>query len=329
MGLFSRKKRAPGPRDAFAALLDREWDRLATAGTWWTGGERIAIADDARRAVAGDDPSGILPAPLADATRRLAVAPATIGGTDVVRWELDGLDPFAYVETVGIVSRLMALDTAAYGLGLPLRPLPEPRPGVPSREKPAEAAITTGWSPTVGAASALTSLTAVPPEADAMLDLHDVLYVDMEKLGDTQLEVDGLTRPQIELVAARTSCLDDCLCRLLAHTSMLRASVTTDGRDLAPGPIVAGVGDPGVDHGPALIAFVDAVVLRDDAELTDARAALEDAIGASATDRAALVAGTVAMMNRVLDGIGAPVDQGLEDLAAEMGLAVPEHLRAS
>lgn len=235
MGLFSRKKRepvdddaaaaddpasaespdggddaAPDPRAAFAQLVDREWDRLAHAGTWWTGGERVAIATDARRAFAGEELTDVLPPPLAEATSRIAASPATIRGTDVARWELDGLDPFAYVETIGIISRLMALDTASYGLGMPLRSLPEPHAGAATKEKPEDAAITTGWSPTVGPASAPSSLTAVPPEAMAMFDLHGVLYATMDEMFEMQLERDGLTRPQIELVAARTSALNDC-----------------------------------------------------------------------------------------------------------------------
>ncbi|MDW3219493.1 MAG: hypothetical protein R8F63_12855 [Acidimicrobiales bacterium] len=234
MGLFSRKKREPADlaaidepdgadeatpapdvaaedvREAFERLMGREWERLSSPGTWWTAGERIAIAIDARLAMAGEAPSGVLPPPLEEATARIAAAPATIRGTDVARWELDGLDSFAYVETVGIVSRLIALDTAAFGLGIKARRLPEPQPGAPSRIRPADAALTTGWSPTVGPASAPSSLTAVPDEAEAMFDCHGVLYATMEEMFEMQLERDGLTRPQIELVAARTSTLNEC-----------------------------------------------------------------------------------------------------------------------
>lgn len=197
-------------RADFVALVDREWERLANAGTWWTGAERLAIAEDARRALAGEELSGILPAPVEEATVRIAAQPATIRGTDVARWELDGLDSFAYVETVGVISRLIALDTVAYGLGLPPRPLPTPEPGLPTKERAPDAAITTGWAPTVGPATAPSSLSAVPREADAMFDLHRVLYLTLDEMFEMQLTRDGLSRPQIELVAARTSCLNDC-----------------------------------------------------------------------------------------------------------------------
>ena len=110
---------------------------------------------------------------------------------------------------------------------------------------------------------------------------------------------------------------------------MLRASIATYDQELSPTPIVTGMGDTGVDHGQLLMAFVDAVVLRDTDELEPARTALEHAIGTAATDRAAMVAGNFSMMNRALDAVGAPVDRGLEPIAEEMGLTVPDHLSAS
>lgn len=245
MGLFSRKKRAPtddptlsriggsadgvgsdqpldahdtgeledlGPSaiESFEMLVDREWERLAGPGTWWTGGERVAIATDARLAAAGEPLTGVLPAPVEEATQRIAAMPATIRGTDVARWELEGLDNFAYIEIVGIVSRLIALDTTAFGLDRKAPPLPEPEPGDPSRIRPDGAAITTGWAPTIGPASAPSSLTAVPAEAEAMFDVHGVLYLSLDEMFEMQIERDGLTRPQIELAAARTSALNDC-----------------------------------------------------------------------------------------------------------------------
>ncbi len=108
---------------------------------------------------------------------------------------------------------------------------------------------------------------------------------------------------------------------------MLRASVDHLGRDeLALAPIVSGMGDPGVRHGPELLAFVDSVVLRDLEEYPTARGDLELAAGRGATDRAAMIAGNYSMMDRALDAIGAPVGSGFGDLAAELGVTIPAHL---
>jgi hypothetical protein len=109
---------------------------------------------------------------------------------------------------------------------------------------------------------------------------------------------------------------------------MLRASIATFDAEVTPGPIVTGVGDTGVEYGAELIAFVDAVVLRDSDEYPEARAVLEHLIGRGAADRAAMVAGNFSMMNRALDAVGAPVHRSQDALAAEMGLSIPSHLRS-
>ena len=114
---------------------------------------------------------------------------------------------------------------------------------------------------------------------------------------------------------------------MIGHTAMLRASIESFDQLLTPKPIVVGTGATGVAHDAELMAFTDAVVLRDHDEYPSARAALETAIGSDATDRAALVAGNFSMMNRALDAIGAPVDTAHDPLATEMGVTVPDHLR--
>jgi hypothetical protein len=224
MGLFRRRKRsqeveptpAPAPPEresplaAFDALLEREVHRLAAPGTWWTGGERVAIAADARAFRRGDAASGILPPPVAEATELVAVAPATIRPAHLERWAAQGLDPLSYVELVGIVSRITALDVAAFGIGRRPATLRDPLPGDPGRVPAEGAEVTTGWVPTVGPASAPSSLSAVPAEKEAMFDLHGMLYLPLEEMLDVGAARDGLTRPQLELVAARTSALNEC-----------------------------------------------------------------------------------------------------------------------
>lgn len=107
---------------------------------------------------------------------------------------------------------------------------------------------------------------------------------------------------------------------------MLRASIATFDAELLAAPITSGFGECGVVHGAEIMAFVDSVVLRDEDEFSEARATLEALIGEPATDRVAMVAGNFSMMNRALDAVGAPVDRGHAELAAELGVSIPDHL---
>ncbi|MFQ5556384.1 MAG: hypothetical protein ACE5GB_02590 [Acidimicrobiales bacterium] len=197
------------PPPGFDETIDREWAHLASAGTWWAGEERVAIAREARRAIAGEPPGAELGPVAVDAARTVAADASEITGERVSGWFDRGLDPYAYVEMIGIVARLAAVDTAHHGLGHPTRSLPDPRPGDPSRTVPRGAEVQGGWVPTVGPAGAPNALSAVPAEAGAVMDLHGVLYLSLAEMGDLTI-TKKLQRHQMELIAARTSRLNDC-----------------------------------------------------------------------------------------------------------------------
>ena len=108
---------------------------------------------------------------------------------------------------------------------------------------------------------------------------------------------------------------------------MLRASGQSTDRANDLRAVVDPMRDPLVPAGPELLAFTDAAVLRDDEELPLARQALLDRAGPAAVVRAAAVAGNFEMMNRLLDAVGVAVNRRQADLAAELGLRVPDHLR--
>ncbi|MEM7284836.1 MAG: hypothetical protein AAF480_00660 [Actinomycetota bacterium] len=190
--------------------LNAEWRTLAAPGTSWTGAERVALAGHARAAREGgrapDDAA--LPAGAAEAAARIAAAPhvdATwLGGL------LDaGLSPEAYVEIIGIVGRVSAVDSLMFGVGAQPQPLPVPIDGEPSRATAEGASMNGALAPTVGPPGAPSALSAVPAEVDAMFALHGVLYLSLEEMADPTIEK-TLTRAQMELIAARTSLLNDC-----------------------------------------------------------------------------------------------------------------------
>ncbi|MEO1062931.1 MAG: hypothetical protein AAFZ07_16085 [Actinomycetota bacterium] len=190
-------------------FLDREWERLSAAGTWWSGAERVAIAAAARAARDGDPrPGGLDDAPV-EAAERLSVAAHHVTGPWLDDLEERGLDRLAYVELLGVVSRVRAVDTALFGLGRPERPLPVPAPGEPSGRRVDGAGIDGGLVPTVGRAGPPNALSAVDDEDEALHDLHGAMYLSLEQMRDLHIER-GLGRAQMELVAARTSLLNDC-----------------------------------------------------------------------------------------------------------------------
>lgn len=194
----------------YEAAIDREWARLAAPGTWLTGHQRVAIAAQARSALKHqvlDTPSAT--PPMVEAARVISAEASEAREQWVESLYNNGLDPLEYVEILGVVARLTAIDTFLFGIGHPERPLPEPSDGDPSREPVDGAVINGGWAPTVGPAGAPSALTAIDAERDAMFDIHSAFYLSLEEMGDMGI-VKDLQRDQLETVAARTSLINDC-----------------------------------------------------------------------------------------------------------------------
>lgn len=188
------------------------WRRLARPGTWWAGRERVAIAATARTAYESGTAAAHaeLPAAAVEAAALLSHNPAAVTADRIRDWQDRGLTSSQYVELVGIVAQLTAVDTFHRALDLDLEPLPEPEPGEPSAELPATpATVTKAWVPMVGPPTIPTSLSAVPAEMEALEALHGPMYLTYEEMGDPAV-THGLTRAQMELVASRTSAINEC-----------------------------------------------------------------------------------------------------------------------
>lgn len=197
------------PDDA-DSTIERQWTLLASPGDWLTGAERVAVAGAAR----GETTDDVRPG-LAAAARRIHDEPATITLEWLDEIRSSGVTDEEYVEVIGVVARLRAIDTFEFGLGRATRPLPESRGGDPGRPQIEGARLDGGWVPTIGPAFPLSVLSLAPSENDAMLEISEALYLapragDGYTMGNQHVVRDGLTRSQMEFVAARTSLLNDC-----------------------------------------------------------------------------------------------------------------------
>ena len=231
-------------RAELAAALAEARLRLARPGTWWSGAERIAIAEEVRHAAA---------CPLCLA-RKEALSPAHVRGEHTTRGELapaaveaihrlatdagriterwvrqvidDGLGEERYVEIIGVVAVVTALDTLDRALGRPAQPLPEPTAGNPSRRRPAGAARDLAWVATLapeavaeedlnpypvhGDKNIHRALSLVPAEVFNFFDLDVELYLKDHEIRDFSREFRAISHRQIEFIAGRTSALNRC-----------------------------------------------------------------------------------------------------------------------
>ncbi|SDX98939.1 hypothetical protein SAMN05661080_01950 [Modestobacter sp. DSM 44400] len=195
--------------DRVGEELRREWQRLAAPGTWLTGRQRLAVAAEARTARTFADAHSELPEPLIEAAQSVSAAAHLITREWVVDLVARGVTIEQYVEVVGVVSRLAAVDSYLRGIGAQEEPLPEPTPGRPTGEHENRVRWRQAFVPTAPEDGARFALSAVPVEEHARDQLHAVLYLSTEQMADFTYR-GVLSRAQMELLAARVSLLNDC-----------------------------------------------------------------------------------------------------------------------
>ena len=141
---------------------DRLWRALAEPGTWLTGRERLAVAEESRAArrcalckarkealspasVVGEhDAATDLPSPYVEIVHKLVTDPGRITRAWVNDRFDEGVSDAVYVEIVGLASAVIVVDTFHAALGLPLRELPKPRAGAPGQYRPPGAVLEQG-----------------------------------------------------------------------------------------------------------------------------------------------------------------------------------------
>lgn len=197
-------------REDLPVAFREVWCRLSRPGTWWSGTDRVAIAAEGRRARTGQDAQSSLGEAATGAARTIGATPAETSEAWVDSLIGAGFTPEHYVELVSVAAQTSAIDAFHHALGLPLEPFPEPVQGAPSGERPGSPARRTrAWVPMTGPPSIPAALSAVPAEVESWDGLHAAMYMSTEKMGDPDFRR-GLHRTQMELVAARTSAINEC-----------------------------------------------------------------------------------------------------------------------
>jgi hypothetical protein len=230
--------------EEMAAAHSRFWLRLASAGAWWTGPERVAIAREVRGAhgcalcrrrklslspyyeTGEHDRASDLPEVAVDAVHRLVTDASRLKREWFEQAMASGLTAERYVELLGTVVALLSIDSFCLALGVSEHPLPEPLGGEPSRYRPASARMEEAWVSLVPEDNAGTpeadlwpagpigwvirAMSLAPDEVRTLADLSAVHYLAMEDVPNPRASRGQLTRPQMELVAGRVSALNGC-----------------------------------------------------------------------------------------------------------------------
>lgn len=197
-------------RPALVRALRETWDELARPGSWWDAAERGAIARTARAASGGAPTADeALPTSAVDAATVIAARPATATEAEVAGITGE-LGEARYVELVGVVARVTAVDTFLGLLGHEPEVLPDPVDGPPSEDPvPAAARRNRTWVSMVTPVPPFV-LGAVPPAMAAMNRLCEQLYMPPDEMEDPDWQRNALHRTSMELVATTVSHQNEC-----------------------------------------------------------------------------------------------------------------------
>ena len=230
-------------RSDLTAAHAQVWEKLAAPGTWWSGSERLAVAEVVRSALSDTDPvppwdsaskSGRLPndsvinSELQDAVYRLALH----AGTLTEQWyqkmrDATGVTPQQWVEIIEVTIIVTSVLRFAQLAGVDQPEFPEPLEGHPTRQTQPSKPANHHWVPVVhledstpelapfydglpALAPVIRALSSVPSAMHTLFTLGDAQYIPMREMVDLNWTRGTLSRRQIELVAGRLSAHREC-----------------------------------------------------------------------------------------------------------------------
>lgn len=238
---------APYPvRSNIAESHNRYWERLAAPGTWLTGAQRVNIAKEIRQAhscklcrqrkeslspyqVDGThDTASDLSDVMVEVVHRIITDSARLTKAWFDGVIKQGLKVEEYVEIVGTLVHFFTVDEFCRGLGVALNELPEPQAGEPSRYRPENASYDIGaWVPMLPTTieegpeadlwngqggNVIAAMSLVPDEVRTLMDMLPAHYLVLDTiiLDWESSPNGGLSRVQVETVAARVSSHNEC-----------------------------------------------------------------------------------------------------------------------
>lgn len=233
-------------RDDLPTAYRKAWELIARPGFWWTGAEKVLIAEECRNALSCKlcderkralSPNSVhgehltstsLPDKVVDAAHRVTRDASRLSQTWLDTVFDENYTDAHYVEMLGVVVAVISIDNFQLGMGLSPEPLPTPFDGEPSHRRPANAKSHGAWIPTVippdvdpedadiyggmeQTGNVLAAMSLVPDAVRLLNILGEAQYLapaDVTNPGTNGGR--ALSRPQIEFVAGRVSAHNEC-----------------------------------------------------------------------------------------------------------------------
>jgi len=224
--LFSPDMFPLAPRSEVSEAMGKAWSDISGPGAWLTGEERVQVAELSRRArprcigerrpeprdLEHPGAEGQLSCLEVEVVQRVAGEAWTLsrGWFDRVT---ERLSIGRYAEIVAVIATIVPIDRFCDLLDRPRVPLLEPLPGKPSLAYPDNVKDQGAWVPVEApweGANIARALSVVPQDNRMRLSLVRTMYSRPGAFNEMSWAEWPLTRSQVELLAARTSALNEC-----------------------------------------------------------------------------------------------------------------------
>lgn len=196
------------------------WQAIARAGSFWSDGNRIEIAKQARVARVQRSelsfnrsyPDSTLSSDALEAVRKVAADAGKIDRSWASK-QIAALGEGPYAEMVSVVASVTAIDAFSEALGRPNEPLPSAAGGSCSQDKSESTTDIGGYLPMVDpweGPNVSRALSLVPTANQLFMTNVSSMYGGNGGGFNDMVWNGPLSRPQAELLAARVSSINEC-----------------------------------------------------------------------------------------------------------------------
>lgn len=223
------------------AVFNAVWQRLGEPGYWWNAEEKSAIAQACRdakpRAVFERTPTDITT--ISNSKNNETLSPLCRHVVDKICTEPGDISPAwakhaiatlgegAYAEIIAIIILLMPIDLLCTYTETALMPLPSPQAGEPSRCYPENLRDNGAWIRQSSEAinnpelvNVSRAISILPKDNELRRALVDAMYMEGHSFFDTHWERKAVPRYLLEIVATRTSAINECFYCATGHTAI-------------------------------------------------------------------------------------------------------------
>lgn len=227
-----------------AAALNQNHERLTQPGSWLDGAQRLAVLVEARHAwdcplcqkrkssvspyaVDGNHAAlGILAPAWVEVIHRVVTDPGRLSQRWYQEAQDSGIAEDEIIEVISVTVQAVVTDCFTTAIGMETPSFPDAATGQPPRRHALEARPGPGWAATIAPEDAgpdfmdfydneshfyiRRSLTLVPDETRRLWELLNALYMEDPRIYELEGLERGISRAQMEFLAARASALLGC-----------------------------------------------------------------------------------------------------------------------